>query len=216
MANTNIDWSHIKDDIVFIDFETTGLKPETHRIIEIGAIRFNKEKYLTTKTVDSLSMLIRYEKKLPAKIVEITGITNEHLKDGEDIKTGLEQLLEFIGNRTVLAYNAEFDKAFLMEECVRCGIEIPSTLRTVCVLQLAREALPGFENYKLATLAKRLGLEVNHRALSDCSVTFQVFVACFQGAEKKRLYRKYFGENAPLEMTSDTQSGIVGWLKRLF
>ena len=213
--NTNIDWSHIKDDVVFIDFETTGLKPETHRIIEIGAIRFNKEKYLTTKTVDSLNTLIRYEKKLPAKIVEITGITNEHLKDGEDIKTGLEQLLEFIGERTVLAYNADFDKAFLIEECKRCGIEVPNTLRMVCVLQLAREALPGFENYKLATIAKRLGLEVNHRALSDCSVTFQVFVACFQGSEKKRLYRKYFGENAP-EDASPNSSGIVGWLKRLF
>jgi DNA polymerase III epsilon subunit family exonuclease len=159
MANSNIDWSYVKDDIVFIDFETTGLKPETNRIIEIGAIRFDKVKYLSTSAVDSFSMLIRYEKKLPAKIVEITGITNEDLKDGEDIKSGLKQLLEFIGNRTVLAYNAEFDKAFLIEECKRCGIEIPSTFKIVCVLQLAREALPNFENYKLATIAKRLGLE---------------------------------------------------------
>lgn len=215
MAKTNIDWSHIKDDIVIIDFETTGLKPEVHRVIEIGAIRFNKEKYLTTNSVDSFSSLIRYEKKLPAKIIELTGITDEDLKDGEDIKTGLVQLLEFIGNRTVLAYNAEFDKSFLIEECNRCGIEIPKTLRTVCVLQLAREALPGFENYKLATLAKKLGLVVNHRALSDCSVTFQVFVACFQGGEKKKLYRKYFGENPTITESLDS-SGIFGWLRKIF
>jgi DNA polymerase-3 subunit alpha (Gram-positive type) len=215
MAKTNIDWSHIKDDIVFIDFETTGLKPEVHRVIEIGAIRFNKEKYLTTNSVDSFSSLIRYEKKLPAKIIELTGITDEHLKDGEDIKTGLVQLLEFIGNRTVLAYNAEFDKSFLIEECKRCGIEIPNTMKFVCVLQLAREALPGFENYKLATLAKKLGLVVNHRALSDCSVTFQVFVACFQGGEKKKLYRKYFGETPAITESPDS-SGLFGWLRKIF
>jgi len=215
MTNASIDWSHVKDDIVFIDFETTGLKPETNRIIEIGAIRFNKEKYLTTSAVDSLSLLIRHEKKLPVKIVEITGITNEDLKGGEDIKTGLEQLLEFIGDRTVLAYNAKFDEAFLVEECKRCGLDLPATFKTVCVLELAREALPGFENYKLATLAKRLGLEVNHRALSDCSVTFQVFVSCFQGSQKKRLFRKYFGETPTLELEKN-DGGVVGWLKRFF
>ena len=188
----SVDWTYVKDDFVIIDFETTGLRPHTDRVIEIGAIRFNKKKFLETSAVDSFSALIKQDKPLPKKITEITGITDKDLASGGDAKQSIESLLDFIGDRTVLAYNAEFDMAFLEVECKRCGANLKNTLHVVCVLELARDALPNMRNHKLSTLAQSLGLTVTHRALSDCSVTLQVLVQCMQVSDRKRLYRKYF------------------------
>jgi DNA polymerase III epsilon subunit family exonuclease len=191
---SEIDWRYVKDEFVIIDFETTGLKPEQDRIIEVGALRFNKEKYRNSKQVDIYNTLIKIDEKLPEKIVDITSITDEMLQEGGDIKSAIKGLLEFIGDRNVLAYNAPFDFSFLVGECKRAGIILPNELKFHCVYELAREALPGMPNYKLDTLAKKIGLSgTKHRAIDDCSVTLQVFIACFQGRGARARYVDRFG-----------------------
>lgn len=189
-----IDWRYVLDEFVVIDFETTGLDASIHKIIEVGALRFNKNEYKKNKKVDTFQSLIKIEEQIPQKITDITGITDDMLVEGRLIGEVLSDLIDFIGERNVLAYNAPFDYSFLLEECKNNKIKIPKNFKINCILDLAREALPGMPNYKLDTLSKKMGLNgARHRALDDCSVALQIFVACFQGSGARGRYVERFG-----------------------
>lgn len=173
-----LDLENVDEEFVVFDLETTGLDPLIHRIIEIGALRFNKDKYKSEGRVDTFQALVKQEKKLSKKIIEITGITDEDLTNGENIKDALMSFSEFVGKAKVISYNADFDMSFLYEEARRSGININFS-RVECVYKLARAKLSGVENYKLVTLAKILGLDTAnaHRAIDDCLLTLKVYIA---------------------------------------
>ena len=90
------DLSVLPETFVVFDLETTGLKPEVDEIIEIGAIRVNRD----SKEHDTFQALIRPSKSIPDKIVEITGITQKMVDDdGGSLAEELPQFLDFIGDR---------------------------------------------------------------------------------------------------------------------
>ena len=59
-----------------MDTETTGLSPQTDRLIEIAAIRVRDG-----KEVARFETLVDPERDLSDEIVELTGITNAELED---------------------------------------------------------------------------------------------------------------------------------------
>src|SRR3990172_4884986 len=104
------DLSILPERFVVFDLETTGLKPDAHEIIEIGAIRVNRD----SDNHDTFQALVRPNKKIPKKITDITGITQEMVeKDGDSLETALPQFIEFVGDLPLVSFNAEFDMAFL-------------------------------------------------------------------------------------------------------
>jgi DNA polymerase III epsilon subunit family exonuclease len=157
---------------IVADLETTGLDPDTDRIIEIGAIRVNRDSDMH----ETFTVLVHPGRKLPAKIVEITGITDSMLEqDGCDIARAMGEFLDFVGEDMLVFYKAEFDIAFLTKAAQRISRRIPN--KVCCALEAARVAWPGRASYKLVDLSEDHGLGTDgaHRALVDCQRTAMIY-----------------------------------------
>ncbi|MBL4938238.1 DNA polymerase III subunit alpha [Clostridium sp. YIM B02515] len=153
-----------------LDLETTGFSPVTEKITEIGII-----KYEGGKVIDSFSCFVNPEKSIPAKVVEVTNITDDMVKDAETIEVVFPKMLDFIKDSVLVAHNAEFDVGFLRHNAKVLGYDFHFTY--VDTLSLAKEIFPEFKSYKLGRIAKNLGIkvEVAHRALDDVDTTVKVF-----------------------------------------
>ena len=168
--------NEIPTEWVALDFETSGLSPTAARIIEIGAIRGTRDDLaLCVTNFDTCTSLVNPGIDLDPRITEITGITPDMLKEqGEAPAVAIKELIDFIGDRTCIAFNAKFDRAFLEAECERYGHKPPE--RWICALELARKAWPNRPSYKLADLTASLGQQ-SHRAIDDAQRALTVFTA---------------------------------------
>jgi DNA polymerase III epsilon subunit family exonuclease len=172
----NSDLSVLPERFVVFDLETTGLKPEVHEIIEIGAIRV----YRDSDNHDTFQALIRPRKKIPKKITEITSITQDMVeKEGNSLEIALPQFLEFVGDLPLVSFNAEFDMAFLITAISKVQLGASVNNRVSCALKMARRAWPGRKSYRLTDLAKDGGLSLDdtHRALGDCKRAMIIYTA---------------------------------------
>lgn len=170
------DLSVLPEQFIVFDLETTGLKPEQHEIIEFGAIRVNRE----SKHHETFQALVKPKKKIPKKITELTGITQEMVdREGEPLKSTLPEFLKFVGDLPLVSFNSEFDIAFLEAALAQCEPEARITNRVSCALKMARRAWPGRKSYRLVDLAKDGGisLEGSHRALGDCQRALLVYTS---------------------------------------
>lgn len=159
---------------VVLDLETTGLNPLMDEIIEIGAVRVT----LSSKNHTAFQMLVKPVRKVPRKITEITGITQEMVdREGVPIRAALSQFVDFIGDLPLVTFNAEFDMSFLCAAAKREQIAIGNSY--ACALKRARRAWPGLQSYRLIDLAKRGNLSTvdAHRALGDSIRALIVFTA---------------------------------------
>ena len=157
-------------EVVILDFETTGLSPDYARVIEVGAVVFREN-----KIVDSFSELMNPGRYIPYEITALTGINSTMLKGKPAPEKVMPVLKKFIGDRVVLAHNASFDSKFLFAEMERANLNINNPI--LCTLLLARRLIPNVSNYQLGTLAKHLGVKINHahRALDDVMATAKIW-----------------------------------------
>ena len=165
---------------VVFDIETTGLNPETEKITEIGAC-----KYVYGKVVDTFSQLINPEKPIPANIVELTGITDEMVKDKPTIEEVLPQFVEFCRNSILVAHNAKFDTSFIDFQAKKQ--EIDFKYEKLCTLELSRQLFPEEKVHKLNIVADRLGvtLENHHRAVDDAKACCDILVKLMEIKEER-------------------------------
>ncbi len=156
---------------VVFDIETTGLSPALEEITEIGAIRI--EKGVQT---GSFSQLINPKKPIPPNITDLTGITDEMVKDMPSIDEVLPRFLEFCKDAVIVAHNAAFDTGFLREKANRLGL--PFHYKIADTLRLSRELFPHEKKHSLNVVAERLGvsLENHHRAVDDATATAEIFL----------------------------------------
>jgi DNA polymerase III epsilon subunit family exonuclease len=183
-SSTEHDLSMLPERFVIFDLETTGLKAEQHEIIEIGAIRVNRDSDMH----DTFQTLVVPKKRISKRITELTGIDRQMIdKDGTPLEEALEAFFEFSGDLPMIAYNAEFDEAFLRSACQQTQIPFPSN-EICCALKMARRSWKDRKSYKLADIAKDGGLSLNdnHRALGDCRRTLTVYVAAASTLGKYR------------------------------
>jgi len=152
-------------EYVAFDLETTGLSAENDRIIEIGAVLMKDGKELSR-----FQTFVDPERKLEKKIIDLTGITDEMLKDAPKIEAVLPEFLEFVGDRVLVAHNAKFDTGFIRGECQRLGYGYDLT--DVDTLTLSQQLLPQLSKYKLDVVAKTLSLPNfnHHRAADDANI----------------------------------------------
>lgn len=158
------------DDIfVAIDTETTGLSPIYNEIIEVSAI-----KYKGNKKLDSFSTLIKPEAPIPYNITRITGISNDMVKNAprkEEIK---EELVNFIGNNTIVAHNASFDMNFLNNSFDNKF----KNNKIIDTVKLSRIMHPELPNHKLSTVSEYIGITEDgyHRAEFDCECCAKIYM----------------------------------------
>lgn len=155
---------------VVLDFEMTGLRAKTDRILEVGAVcvRFGKPE-------ETLSALIRQSKPLPKKITELTGITDEMASGGRELDEVMEELIDFLDGQILVGQNIIFDYSFLKQWEVNHKYVIER--KASDTLKLARKFLPEGEKKDLESLCAYFDIKRNqaHRALDDAIETAQVF-----------------------------------------
>lgn len=167
---TNPKGQSIDDTYCVLDLETTGFSPKTEKITEIGIMKLKDG-----KVIDEFSCFVNPEKPIPARVVEVTGITDYMVQDAETIDKIFPKILEFIKGSILVAHNADFDIGFLKYNANVLGYDFDFTY--VDTLSLARDLFPDYKTYKLGRIAKNLGIkvEVAHRALDDVDTTVKVF-----------------------------------------
>jgi DNA polymerase III epsilon subunit-like protein len=97
--------------------------------------------------------------------------------DAPTIEDVLAELLEFVGEATLVAHNIQFELKFLSRECSRLQMKPPP--RTLCTLKLARKLYPEFQNHKLGTILDAFEIAPDgplHRALPDAKATAQMLL----------------------------------------
>lgn len=168
------------DDYVVFDLETTGLEPETSKIIEIGAL-----KYRNNELVEEFSVLINPECKIPSIITEITGIKDEDVVNKKTIKEVLPEFILFIEDLPLIAHNSSFDLSFIEENIHSLKLN-PLKNKNIDTLEIAKTYIPKAYNYKLETLKKFFKLEYgSHRSVDDCKTTHYVYQYCKRKAVVK-------------------------------
>ncbi|MCR5635881.1 MAG: type I-E CRISPR-associated endoribonuclease Cas2e [Clostridiales bacterium] len=161
------------DSYVVLDFETTGLNPQTDEIIEIGALKVENDKIVST-----FDLLIKCGKEIPEEITQLTGITNEQLNnEGADLESTIKLLRDFVSDLPVVCHNAPFEQGFLFAACKKLNIDLFNN-RIIDTKILARVLLRGMTSYKLKNIAEYFSIPVEqeHRALPDCETTYKVYV----------------------------------------
>ena len=167
---TNIKGQSIDTTYCVLDLETTGFSPVTEKITEIGIMKVQDG-----KVIDKFSTFVNPQKPIPARVIEVTKITDDMVRDAETIDKVFPKMLEFIKGSVLVAHNAEFDINFLKHNARVLGHEFDFTY--VDTLPLAQDIFPEYKSYKLGRIAKNLGIkvEVAHRALDDVDTTVKVF-----------------------------------------
>jgi len=179
--------------MVIVDLETTGFSPTAASITEIGAVKIRAGQVL-----EEFQTFVNPGVSIPAKITEMTGITDDHVRDAPHPSSALDAFLAFAGfaefqidspqldsgffevteEPTILvAHNAPFDLGFLTHNAVTFGIDWPAP-PVLDTLKFAGSVLQKHEiaNLKLDTLAEHFNVAVTptHRALDDAKATVEV------------------------------------------
>ena len=157
---------------VALDTETTGLNSENCRIIEVGAVKFDKN-----GIIKKFWTLVDPGEEIPDRVTEITGITDSMVIGKPSIEEILGELILFLEDSIIVGHNVQFDLRFLKAECERKNFS-PIKNRVIDTLQFSRGAFPELKSYKQTELAKLLGIsqERAHRALDDAEVCGNLFL----------------------------------------
>jgi DNA polymerase-3 subunit epsilon len=154
--------------VAFVDLETTGGNPSSHRVIEVGVVA------ATAGGLDfEWSTLVNPGTWIPYGVQQLTGITDEMVDAAPCFEDVAAQLAERFEGRLFVAHNARFDYSFLREEFRRAGITFES--RVACTVRLSRKVNPTLPRHNLDTLSAYLGFQITrrHRALPDAQALWQ-------------------------------------------
>ncbi|MFA9424052.1 MAG: PolC-type DNA polymerase III, partial [Sedimentibacter sp.] len=173
----------LDSDFVVFDLETTGLNPKNDEIIEIGAVKISNR-----KVVDSFSTFVHVNRNLPAKIIELTSITDDMLQGQPEITQALPDFMKFSQGSVLVAHNASFDVTFIKEKA-RVYLNTNYDPSSIDTLELSKALMKDVKNHKLNTLTKKLGikLENHHRAVDDASATAQLFISLFNTLSEREI-----------------------------
>lgn len=170
-----------EDTYVVFDVETTGLSAVYDTIIELAAVRVKNG-----EIIDSFERFANPHHPLSSTTTELTGITDEMVKDAPEVEEVIRDFIEFIGDTVLVAHNAKFDMGFFYESAKRAGLTTPN-YPVIDTLELARFIHPDLRNHRLNTLAKKYDIELtqHHRAIYDTEATAHLFVRLMKEVDEK-------------------------------
>jgi DNA polymerase-3 subunit epsilon/ATP-dependent DNA helicase DinG len=161
------------DSIVALDIETTGLDPDKDAIIEIGAVRFNGR-----RVEGEWTTLVNPGRPIPPFVVQLTGITDQIVREAPPIRAVMAGLKDFVGDATILGHSVHFDLGFLK----RYGF-LPLN-DVIDTYDMASVLMPNAGRYNLSALGQALEvpLPATHRAQDDARATRAVYLRLYQMA----------------------------------
>lgn len=169
-----VDMPSIDATYCVFDFETTGFNAGGEdTIIEIGAVLIKNG-----EIISRFDELVNPNRPLPEKITELTGITDEMLKDKDNEEAAVKKFIEFFKDYPMVAHNAKFDCSFLEMAYKKYNL---GTFKNCVIdtLELSRALDTGFARHNLSALVKRYNVEwdetSHHRGDYDAEGTAKVF-----------------------------------------
>lgn len=174
----------MKDAVVVIDFETTGLSPaKGARAIEVAAV-----KVCDGRIQSHYSSLINPGVTIPEMIQDLTGISERMRLAAPSPNHVFRELHRFIGDMPLVAHNAPFDSKFLKFEMEKQGVIRP--YQFACTLRLSKKLYSMAPSYKLGQLLEYVDIEVPenmHRALADATATANLWLQMVDDLRAKRV-----------------------------
>lgn len=168
--------------MVVIDFETTGLEAGKDRVLEMGIVCIDNGVVNYRR-----DWLINPGIPVPEEARKVHGITEEELAQAPTFEAIRDEIVSHIRGRVPIAYNAEFDKKFLVAECDRLprhpehdlvhALDLETTW--IDPLVWVRELQKYEKGKKLTDVCARMGIELvhAHRAAGDAEATAKVLFA---------------------------------------
>ena len=171
----NIKHCSFDSEFCVFDIETTGLSLADEKITEIGAVIVKDG-----EIIDKYNSLVNPEKSIPQEIVELTGITDEMVKNERTIDVVLPEFLRFVGDRVLVAHNAKFDIGFIRKMCEQQGIPFDYTY--IDTVALSRYVNPELKRHRLNIIAEhyKLGDFNHHRACDDAEMLGHILMRMFE------------------------------------
>jgi len=180
---------------IYFDTETTGLNCKDCQIIELAMLIYEDDEKIL-----EYDEFINVGYKLPPKIIELTGITDEMVQNGADEKDVASFLKENLTSDTLMiAHNCQFDLSFVYQLLYRHypdeALDIVSDmdwLDTLTVLKdrkkYPHKLIDGVNHYDIS--------EVNfHRAIDDTKALYDLTSAMKNERDDLREYINIFGYN---------------------
>lgn len=185
--------------IIFFDTETTGLNTSKERIIQLSAIKTDKN----LKEVARFNSYCNpYPMLISPKITEITGIKHEDVQNAPLEVEVVKDFNVFSQNSCFVAYNSEFDNAMLMSAFARAGIN--REISHFDAREVSYDNVPNSPDFKLATVCNELSITGNgdfHNAMYDVEMMLELFkkyyemYTNFEDSENKKPKVKVFALN---------------------
>ncbi|GLQ35532.1 DNA polymerase III subunit epsilon [Amylibacter marinus] len=165
------------------DTETTGFNAEGgDRLVEIGAVEL--EQHIPTGR--TYHQYVNPERDMPQGAFEVHGLSIDFLKDYPVFAKIGQDFLDFIGDATLIAHNANFDMKFINAELGRAGLPLVPMNRSLDTLEIARKKFPGAQN-SLDALCRRFGIDNSarekHGALLDSEILAEVYLELVGGRQ---------------------------------
>lgn len=154
---------------ICVDVETTGLNPKEEKLIEIGAV-----KVIDGQITERFQSFVNPGRPLEARIVGLTGITDEMLADAPMAADVLVKFQDFCGDLPLLGHNLQFDYAFLKRAMVNEKLTFDKN--GIDTLRIARRYLPELQSRSLVFLCEHFAIRhTAHRALGDAEATSRLY-----------------------------------------
>ena len=161
------------DEAVVVDVETTGLDPQTERIVTLSMVRarfsdLEKSSGLHGQTLDAI---VNPECPIPKSASRIHGILDRDVADKAPFFEQAQMFRDFIGDLPVIAHNVSFDKRFLNAEFKRAGVKSLSRNKSFCTMRRFQDLCNGGarKGSNLDNACKILGVKGRKGGIHDAS-----------------------------------------------
>jgi DNA polymerase III subunit epsilon len=167
-----------------VDIETTGSVPGHDGLTEIAVVGVEEGRIVRT-----WRSFVNPCAPIPTFITQLTGISDEMVADAPCVADLLPAIVEAIGDGILVGHNVRFDAGFIDFELRRHG-RAPLPNAKVDTLAIARRTIVEVANYKLGTLTRELGFDVerHHRALADARATAELLIHCIKRLEDNGVF----------------------------
>jgi DNA polymerase-3 subunit epsilon len=157
-----------------VDVEATGSSSRRHRVVELAVVLLDRER----RPQGEFSTLV--DPGGPVGPTHIHGIEPHHLIPAPRFAQIAPRLLGLLRGRVLVGHNVGCDRAFLVAEYARMGVDLPQ-VPEVCTMRLAQEHLPPSPyGLSLRACAAAAGLPewAAHTALGDARASGQLLARC--------------------------------------
>lgn len=202
--------------IVMIDTETTGREPAEDRIVEFAIVTGRDGRVVSRDT-----WLLNPERAIPEESSAVHGIHDEDVRGKPTFADVCGEILERLSNAIPAAYNAAFDRGFLLAEVKRAGrgdlLDVPATRDRVVWLDplvWARHLYAEEKSRKLGSMAELLGIELEqaHRATADAEAALLVMYKLAEQDRVPKLYGDFIQEQMRIARAQDEARSM--WRRR--